>query len=104
MDSSAMGSVAAASTSIDNGFEHYWKTIVDESERYEAAREDLAEAQEQMRGLADEGASAFDRAMQALAVPRPKLCPPGAWGCVDGACRCRGLGGDSGARRRHRGQ
>lgn len=82
MDSSAMGSVAAASTSIDNGFEHYWKTIVDESERYEAAREDLAEAQEQMRGLADEGASAFDRAMQALAVPRPKLCPPGAWGCV----------------------
>ena len=82
MDSGAMGSVAAASTSIDNGFEHYWKIIVDESEKYEAAREELAEAQERMGELADEGASAFDRAMQALAVPRPKLCPPGAWGCV----------------------
>ncbi len=82
MDSGAMGSVAAASTSIDNGFEHYWKIIVDESEKYEAAREELAEAQERMRELADEGASAFEKAMQALAVPRPRLCPPGAWGCV----------------------
>lgn len=82
MDSAAMGSVAAASTSIDNGFEHYWRTIADEAKKYAAAREELAQAQEQMRELADEGASVFDKAMQALAVPRPRLCPPGAWGCV----------------------
>lgn len=82
MDSSAMGSVAAASTSIDNGFEHYWKIIVDESREYEDAREELAQAEEQMRDLAGEGASVFDKAMEALAVPRPRLCPPGAWGCV----------------------
>lgn len=87
MDSSAMGSVAAASTSIDNGFEHYWKIIVDESREYENAREELAQAEEQMRDLAGEGASAFDKAMEALAVPRPRLCPPGAWGCVAVATR-----------------
>ena len=82
MSSSDMGSVAAASTSIDNGFEHHWRIIVDESRGYAAAREELAQAQEDMRGLAEKGSSAFERAMEALALPRPKLCPPGAWGCV----------------------
>lgn len=82
MDSAAMGSVAAASTSIDNGFEHYWRILVEESARFSRARSDLAEAEREMRELAEEGKSAFEKAMEALAIPRPRLCPPGAWGCV----------------------
>lgn len=82
MDTAAMGSVSAASTSIDNGFEHYWRIVVEASERYGQARADLAQAEAQMRELAGEGKSAYERAMEALAVPRPRLCPPGAWGCV----------------------
>lgn len=82
MDAQAMGSAPAASTSIDNGFEHYWRIVSEASERYERARNDLAEAEAQMRELAGEGKSAYERAMEALAVPRPRLCPPGAWGCV----------------------
>lgn len=82
MSSADMGSVAAASTSIENGFEHYWRRVVEASRTYQQACDELAEATEQMRGLADEGASAFEKALDALSVPRPKLCPPGAWGCV----------------------
>ena len=77
-----MGSVAAASTSIDNGFEHYWREVVEASREYQAAADELADAQAEMKGLAEEGSDAFEKAMDALAVPRPKLCPPGAWGCV----------------------
>ena len=82
MEASDMGKVAAASTSIDNGFEHYWKRVVDASEAYEAARGRLAEAERAIAEAAGDGADAFERALEALAVPRPKLCPPGAWGCV----------------------
>ena len=35
-----------------------------------------------MREIGDEGASAFERAIEALSVERPRICPPGAWGCV----------------------
>lgn len=35
-----------------------------------------------MRDYADEGASAFEEALETLASPRLKICPPGAWGCV----------------------
>ena len=82
MSSSALGNVAAASTSIDNGFEHYWRRIVEASGRYKQAAGELAAAERELKGTADEGASLFDEVLDALAVPRPKLCPPGAWGCV----------------------
>ncbi len=82
MDASDMGSVAAASTSIDNGFEHYWRRVVAASRSYQQATDELASANQELEGLANEGADAFEEALEALSVPRPKLCPPGAWGCV----------------------
>lgn len=82
MDAATLGKVAAASTSISNGFEHYWQRVVEASRAYDGACDELADAQAAMREAADEGARAFGRALAALAVPRPRLCPPGAWGCV----------------------
>lgn len=82
MDVVDMGRVASASTSIDNGFEYHWRKIVEASEDYEAARRDEAEARARAQELAEEGEGAFAEAMEALAVGRPKICPPGAWGCV----------------------
>ena len=82
MDAHAMGNVASASTNIDNGYEHYWRIVVDASKDYEAARKDQIEAEKEMQDAADEGSDAFDKAMEALKVDRPKLCPPGAYGCV----------------------
>lgn len=82
MSSADMGKVAAASTSIDNGYEYYWARVVAASLDYEAAADDLAAAEAEMRDYADEGASAFEEALETLASPRLKICPPGAWGCV----------------------
>lgn len=82
MDVGELGRVAAASTSIENGFEHHWRIIVDASEDYAAAREDWAAAEARTRELAEEGEDAFATALDQLSVGRPTLCPPGAWGCV----------------------
>ena len=49
MDVSQMGKVAAASTSIENGFEHHWRLVVEAAGDYVAARADLAEAERSVR-------------------------------------------------------
>ncbi len=82
MDARAMGNVADASTNIDNGFEHYWRIVVESSDDYERARKDEIEAEREMRELAEEGADAFDHAIEVLSEERPDICPAGAWGCV----------------------
>lgn len=87
MDVKAMGNVASASTNIDNGFEHYWRIVVEASREYEPARRDEIAAERAMKKAAEEGRDAFDKAMELLEVDRPKLCPPGAWGCVGVVCR-----------------
>lgn len=82
MDAASLGRVASASTSVDNGFEHHWKRVVEASEEYERAKGELAEAEGELREVSEKGSDAFENALEALSVPRPKLCPPGAWGCV----------------------
>lgn len=82
MDVTDMGRVAAASTSIDNGFEHYWREIVRASRDYEQARNECAEAEEQLKGIAQEGTDLFGEALDRLGAPRPRIVPPGAGGCV----------------------
>lgn len=82
MDVGDMGSVAAASTSIENGFEHWWREVVEASEEYEKARNEQADAHRELKERAKLGADLFERAIEALTATRPKLCPPGAYGCV----------------------
>ncbi len=87
MDVRAMGNVADASTNINNGFEHYWRIVVEASEEYEAARKDEIAAEKDMQEAAEKGKSAFDKAMEMLSADRPKFCPAGAWGCVSVVAR-----------------
>lgn len=87
MDLSAMGSVAAASTSTSNGFEHYWRDIVEASKDYEDARNRQAEAERDLKEKADDAHGSFKRALDQLSVVRPRICPPGAWGCVSVVAR-----------------
>lgn len=82
VDCQVMGSVAAASTSTSNGFEHYWREIVEASEDYEQARDEQAQAEQDITEEAESAATAFDDILGQLSVVRPELCPPGAWGCV----------------------
>ncbi|MDO4797308.1 MAG: hypothetical protein Q4A01_04715 [Coriobacteriales bacterium] len=85
-----LGRVASISTSATNGYEHYWQIIVEESQEYEAAKRDQAQAERRMRDAAEEGEDAFERALDMLRVPRPRLCPPGAYGCVGVVARGAG--------------
>lgn len=89
MDIRAMGNVADASTNINNGFEHYWRIVVEASRDYEQARKEEIAAEKDMQKAAEKGSSAFDKAMEVLSADRPKLCPPGAWGCVGVVARPR---------------
>lgn len=82
-----MGNVADASTNINNGFEHYWRIIVEEAEKYEQHANEAAEAEREMRELGEKSSDAFEKALEMLAVERPKLCPAGAWGCVSVVAR-----------------
>lgn len=91
MDVGVMGSVASASTYIDNGFEHYWRILVAESRAYQAAKEESREAERKMQETSERGADLFQRAIDALSVDRPKLRPAGAWGCVAVVCRKEGV-------------
>ena len=63
MDAHAMGNVASASTNINNGFEHYWRIVVEASQEYERARKEEIEAEKKMKKAAEDGRDAFDRAM-----------------------------------------
>lgn len=91
MDVAAQGSVANASTNISNGYEHYWRIVVEASHDYVKAKQDEAVAEEHLREIADEGEDLFQRAMDMLAVPRPAFIPPGAWGCVAAVRRGEGV-------------
>ena len=90
MDVGDLGKVASISTSATNGYEHYWQIIVEAAQEYEQARNEQADAEQEMRSVAEEGRSAFQRALEQLSVPRPRICPPGAWGCVSVVCRSAG--------------
>lgn len=82
MSVEVMGNVADASTNINNGFEHYWRIVVNASKDYQKAREEADQADSRMSELADKNASLFDQAMEALSVDRPSFKPAGCWGCV----------------------
>ncbi len=90
MDAVDMGSVAAATTSTDSGFEHYWQVIVEASREYAQAKEDYAKSQEDLKDMAQEGRQAFSDALDSLGTLRPKICPPGAWGCISFVMRDAG--------------
>ena len=87
---SCMGKVAAASTSIENGFEHWWREVVEASKDYERAFNEEARLQREMIPEAQEAKGIFERLIEELSVTRPRICPPGAYGCVSVVSRASG--------------
>lgn len=95
MSVEVMSNVADASTNISNGFEHYWRIVVEESERYEKAKNEATEAEKEQREAGEKSKDAFERALDALRVERPRLCPAGAWGCIALVARRQGVSSPS---------
>lgn len=87
MDVSDLGAVASISTIANNGYEHYWQIVVEEAQTYESARNEQAAAERQAKAVAEQGSRDFEQALEQLRAPRPRVCPPGAWGCVGVAAR-----------------
>ena len=91
MDVAVMGSTAHASTNINNGFEHYWRIVVQASRDYQAAREEAAQADARMKELAEKNSNLFQQAIDALSVDRPRIRPAGYQGCVSLVLRKGGV-------------
>lgn len=87
-----LGKTSAISTNATNGYEHYWRIVVEASEEYRKARSEQAAAEREAREIAEEGSDLFERALEQLSVPRPRICPPGAYGCVAVVGRAAGTG------------
>lgn len=81
-DAVAMGSVASASTNIDNGFEHYWRRLVESADTYVEAKKRAIEASSLAK---QEASSLFDLIQEALdevAGNRVEAYPPGRYGAI----------------------
>ena len=77
-----LGRAPAASTSIDNGFEYHLRVFTKALREYLEAKGRQNEAEAAARGDAERAADAFDQAMATLEGKRPRIAPPGRFGCV----------------------
>lgn len=79
---SALGSVASASTSIDNGFEYHYDAVAQAAADYQKARADVEPLSRAAKGNAE---GLLDEVLAALGDAgafRIKADPPGAAGCI----------------------
>lgn len=79
---SLLGSVAAASTSIDNGFEYHYDAVARAAEDYEKA---IKEAKPHKKAAQADAKNLLDKAFEALksaAAQRITAEPPGSSGCI----------------------
>lgn len=78
----SLGSVAAASTAIDNGFEYHYDAVARAAEEYQVALREAAplaaEVKRNAQGLLDK----VGKALRAAASMRIDAVPPGATGCI----------------------
>ena len=81
-DVTDLGAAPAASTSIDNGFEYHLREYTLALEEYVEARNAEMEVEGHARGAAEGAGDAFEDALSALAGRRPRIAPPGRYGCV----------------------
>lgn len=77
-----LGRVPSASTSIDNGFEYYYRLVVEASEDYRSAAREVEKSSGKLRDAAEEMQGSFKDALSSLAGMRLNIQPPGRYGCV----------------------
>lgn len=77
-----LGRVPSASTSIDNGFEYYYRAVVEASRAYNAAQDRLARERRGLESSKKGLVSALKSALQSAGKARFDPQPPGRYGCV----------------------
>lgn len=79
----SLGEVAAASTSIENGFEHHYRIVAEEARLYQKARERLEPAMKQVKEPVGSILDNLENAMKAATTTRlDDAFPPGAYGAL----------------------
>lgn len=79
---SSMGKVAAASSSISNGFEYHYNIVADAAEHYEKARDVQDPISQKVKGLAEGLFDALGSALSEVTAKRIEMYPPGYLGAV----------------------
>ena len=92
-DAASMGSVAAASTSVENGFEHHFRKVAESARDYERTKNEAVRASGEVRGSVGEVLDAIDEAIREAAGNRVEAYPPGRYGAL------AALAGDLGSER-----
>lgn len=77
-----LGRTPAASTSVDNGFEHHWRAVAEAAASYEEFRREQASHEEAARSASEQATDLFAEVLGRLGAVRVGLAPPGRYGCV----------------------
>lgn len=78
----SMGKVAAASTSIDTGFEYHYEEVARQAERYQAALEKARPAKDEVKEKTSELFDKLGEALKDAIDKRIEVSPPGRFGAV----------------------
>ncbi len=81
-DAATLGKVAAASTSIDNGFEHHYREVVRAARDYCEAQAVALPAAQEVKGFVEESFGAIMDAFGDVAGKRVEAYPPGRFGTL----------------------
>ena len=79
---SSLGNVAAASTSIDNGFEHHYRKVAEAAADYAQARAECDELKRAVKGQVSPLLDAAQGLLRRLGNARIKARPPGRNGAI----------------------
>lgn len=91
---SSMGNVAAASTSIENGFEYHYLIVANEAKAYQAERERYAPAAQAVKMPVEEIISSLGDLLKSAAGARITAYPPGRYGAVAVVADVKGVPAD----------
>lgn len=79
---SSLGKVAAASTSIDNGFEYHYEAVADEAEAYERESAKAEQPKRQVRQSVQGFLNQLGSLIRSFADARIDVDPPGRFGAI----------------------
>lgn len=77
-----VGKAVMPSTTIDNGFEYHLREFTIALYDYAVARDRELEIEQRASSQARVAGSSFEEALSVLAGKRPRIAPPGRYGCV----------------------
>ncbi len=79
---SSLGSVASASTSIDNGYEYHYKIVEEAAKEYQKAKEEAEPLNKKVKNFADGIFAKLKELIKQIANKRIYAKPPGSYGAI----------------------